>query len=230
MPFLLTIVLLIPLFTSGGYLLRSLTQEKSSRVMELLLVSVRPGQLLAGKLVGLGLLTLVQYLIWAAFGILVMGVGSSSAGRLLAGVNLSPGELGLMALYALGGFTLYAGLMAGIGALASDLQNSRTWVFVITLPMLIPMYVWLPIASAPNGLLAVVLSLFPFSAPVAMVMRLASTTVPAWQLGTSLVLLLAAGIGTIWLMARLFRAQALLSGESLSIRRFWSTLRYAAPQ
>jgi len=131
----------------------------------------------------------------------------------------------LVAPYALGGFTLYAGIMAGIGALAPDMESSRTWVFVISLPMMLPIYLWQPIAASPNGPLATALSVIPFSAPVAMLMRMTSTAVPLWQIGASLLLLLITGVGMIRLMARLFRVQTLLSGESLSVSRVWSALK-----
>jgi len=225
LPFLVTIAVMIPLFTSGSFLLQSLTQEKGSRIMEILLVSLRPRQLLSGKLLGLGALTLVQYVIWAAIGLLALVVTGSGASQLLSGISLSANELLLVVPYALGGFTLYAGIMAGIGALAPDIESSRTWVFVISLPMMVPIYLWQPIVTSPNGPLAAALSLIPFSAPVAMLMRMTSTAVPIWQIGASLILLLVTGIGMTWLMARLFRVQTLLSGESLSLRRMWSALK-----
>lgn len=225
LPFLVTIAVMIPLFTSGSFLLQSLTQEKSSRVMEILLVSLRPRQLLSGKLLGLGALTLVQYVIWAAIGLLALVVTGRGASQLLSGISLSANELLLVVPYALGGFTLYAGIMAGIGALSPDMESSRTWVFVISLPMMLPIYLWQPIVTSPNGPLAAALSVIPFSAPVAMLMRMTSTAVPIWQIGASLALLLITGVGMIWLMARLFRVQTLLSGESLSLRRMWSALK-----
>lgn len=224
LPFIVTIAIMIPLFTSGSLLFQSLAQEKSSRVMEVLLVSLRPRQLLTGKLLGLGALTLVQYAIWAA----ITGVGElvigGSATRFVSGIQLTPDELALVVPFALGGFVLYAALMAGIGALSPDIESSRIWILILTLPMLIPIYVWTAITGAPNGTLATVLSLIPFSAPVAMLMRMTSTAVPSSQLFTSLALLLLTGAGMVWLMARLFRAQTLLSGEAFSIRRVWSAL------
>lgn len=224
LPFLVTMLIMIPLFTNGGYLLQSLLQEKSNRVMEILLLSLRPTQLLTGKLLGLSLLTLVQYVIW---GILALGALTVRGGNLttsLAGINLSAGEWLLVAFYAFGGYLLYATVMAGIGALAPNLENSRTWVFIVSLPILIPLYLWTAIISVPNAPLATALSLIPFSAPVAMLLRLNVTTVPAWQHGVSLLLLALTSVGAIGLMARLFRAQTLLSGEMLSLRRFWQAL------
>lgn len=220
LPLLVTIAIIIPLFIGSSYLFQSLAQEKSNRIMEILLVSVRPRQLLTGKLLGLGLLIGVQYMLWAVLGVVALGV----TGQEMTSLNLSPNDLLLIGPFALGGFLLYAALMAGIGALARDVEDSRVWLFVISLPMMLPIYLWVMIVGHPNGLVAVSLSLFPFSAPVAMVMRLTSSTVPLWQIGLSLGLLLLTGFGTIWLMARLFHVRTLLSGEAMSLRRFWAAL------
>ena len=225
LPFVVAMVVMVPLFTSGGLLFQSLAQEKSNRVMEILLVSLRPRQLLAGKLLGLGALTLVQYVIWVVIGGLVLLVAGGNAVQFLSSSSLSLNELVLVLPYALGGFLLYAALMAGIGALAQDVESSRAWIFIITLPMTLPIYLWMGITSSPNGPLATVLSMVPFSSPMTMLMRMTSTMVPGWQIGLSLALLLLTGVGMIWLMGRLFRVQTLLSGESISLRRVWSALK-----
>lgn len=225
LPFVVVMVIMLPLFTSGGYLLQSLTQEKSNRVMEILLASLRPRQLLTGKLLGLGALIFVQYLIWVAIAGLFVLVTGTPVGELLAGVNFSLNEALLALPYALGGFTLYAAVTAGIGALASNLEESRSWIFMITLPMMIPIYLWMAIVNAPNGGLAVTLSLVPFSAPIAMLMRMTSSVVPTWQILVSLALLFGTAVGIILLMARLFRVRTLLSGEALSIDKLTKALQ-----
>jgi ABC-2 type transport system permease protein len=224
-PFLVALLVMIPLFTSGSYLLTSLTEEKGNRIMEILLVSLRPPALLAGKLLGLGALTMVQYLIWIVLGAAAFLVVGADFSALTSAVNLAPSELVLVLLYALGGYALYATLMAGLGALSPNMEGARTWVFVITLPMLIPIYLWVVVVNNPGSALALALSLIPFSAPIAMLMRLASATVPTWQVVLSLALLAATAVGMIWLMSRLFRTQTLLSGEPFSVGRFWSVLR-----
>jgi ABC-2 type transport system permease protein len=224
LPFLVTVAVIVPLFTSGSYLFQSLVQEKDNRIMEILLSSLRPRQLLAGKLLGLGALTAVQYAIWIVLAGLVLSFTGRDISSLLSGISLTAGELLWAIPFALGGFLLYAALMAGIGALSPDMESSRAWVFVLTLPMMLPLWFWALIAGDPNGPLAAALSLFPFSAPVAMLMRMTSTAVPTWQLGLSVLLLLLSGVLTIWIMAHLFRVQTLLSGESFSLSRAWSAL------
>lgn len=223
-PMLVTIVIIIPLFTSGGYLIQSVTQEKSNRIMEILLVSLRPWQLLAGKLLGLGALTLVQYVIWIGLGGAALMLAGQDLSGMLAGINLRFQDVVYILLFALGGYAIYSAFMAGIGALAPSMEGGRSWVLLIAIPMMFPIYLWVGIVSNPHGLLAVSLSLIPFTAPVAMLMRMTSTTVPDWQIGLSLALLALTATGIIWLMARLFKVQTLLSGEAISFHRIWSVL------
>ncbi len=225
LPFVVTAAVMVPLFTGGGLLLRSLAQEKESRVMEILLASLRPNQLLAGKVLGMAALVLVQYLFWVLMLWLLLPLTGASLGDALRGLNLTTTESLMMLLYGLNGFFLYAAIMAGLGAITPDVHSSQNWVFIITLPMLIPFYLWMALINAPHGVLAVTLSLFPFSAPMAMILRMTSAVVPVWQLALSLVLMVLTTMLVTRAMARLFRAQVLLSGEPLSLRRFADALR-----
>lgn len=224
LPYFVGILVMMPLFTSGSYLFQSLTQEKSSRVLEMLLVSVRPRQMLAGKVLGYGALVILQYTIWAALAGIATIVTGGVVTDLIARIELSGTEAIWILPFALSGFLLYAAIMAGVGALAKDIESSRLWIFIISLPMFFPFYLGSSIAQAPNGPLAVILSMIPFSAPVAMMLRLASTSVPFWQLAISIALLVVIGIGMIAIMARVFKAQTLLSGEELSLRKFLQAL------
>jgi ABC-2 type transport system permease protein len=226
-PMFASIIILVPLFVNGGLIFQSLTKEKESRVMELLLASLRPRDLLAGKLLGVSALMLIQYAIWGGLAAAGLILFRAQLSQLISGLSYSRVELVLVLAYAVGGFFLYAGLMAGIGALAPDSESSRAWLLVVTLPMTIPIYLGSAIASDPQGALSVALSLFPPSAPVAMLMRMAGSSVPGWQIGVSLAAVVLAVIVVLFVMSRLFRAQTLLSGEPLSLGRFWRTLRSA---
>ncbi len=224
MPFVVSAAIMVPLFTGGGLLLRSLAQEKESRMMEILLASLRPNQLLAGKMMGMAALVIVQYLFWMLMLWLLLPITGASLGDALRDLHLSTSEGLVMLLYGLNGFFLYAAIMAGLGAVTPDVHSSQNWVFIITLPLMIPFYLWMALVSAPHGVLAVALSLFPFSAPMAMILRMTSTVVPVWQLALSLGLMLITTVLVTRAMARLFRAQVLLSGEPLSLRRFAQVL------
>jgi ABC-2 type transport system permease protein len=225
MPLVLASLIMVPLFTGGGWLLRSLAEEKESRVMEVLLVSLRPVQLLTGKLLGLGGLILLQYLAWGVVFVVASRLLSIPMANVLSGLSLSGPLLVAVILLAVGGFVLYSALMAGLGAVTPDVHSSQSWVFIITLPMMVPFYLWMVLTENPMGALAVGLSLFPYSAPLAMLLRMMVSTVPAWQLALSLGLIVLTSVATIRLMSRLFKAQVLLSGEPLSWRRIMAALR-----
>lgn len=151
-----------------------------------------------------------------------MGMSSPLA---FAGMLLGREDLVLVVLFAVGGMVLYSALMAGLGALTPDVHGSQNWVFIVTLPMMIPFYFWLSLVQQPTSTLALVLSLFPFSAPLAMLLRIMVMQVPAWQITLSLGLIAVTAVLVVRLMSRLFRAQVLLSGEPLSVSRLMAALR-----
>jgi ABC-2 type transport system permease protein len=219
------VIIMVPLFVNGGLLFQSLTKEKEGRVMEILLASLRPLDLLAGKLLGVSGLMFLQYAAWALFAFMGLLLANEQLMPIIAGLSIESGELLLVGAFTAGGFFLYAGLMAGVGALAPDSEGSRAWLFLITLPMSVPIYLGASLASSPNSPVAVGLSLFPLSAPVTMLIRLAGSSVADWQVAASLILLSGCVVFVLWLMARLFRTQTLLSGEELSVSRIWSVLR-----
>jgi ABC-2 type transport system permease protein len=223
-PFIVILFIVLPLFTSGDYLVRSLTQEKSNRVMEILLLSLQPRQLLTGKLLGYGALTFVQYTVWATITVVTLTLMGENIGLLLAELNLSGGEVVYIVLYALGGYTLYSSIMAGLGALAPNMRSANSLTFILMLPIIFPFFFWTAIVSAPHSPLVVGISLFPFSAPLAMLLRMTVTSVPAWEIAVSLALLALTSVGIVLLMARLFRVQSLLSGEAVSLGRVWRVL------
>ena len=189
LPYSVTLLVYIAVLMSSGLLLSSLNREKQNRVLEILLVSLSPRQLLTGKLAGLGLIGLLQTGLWLGMGYLLLRLG----GRTLAlppEFQLPLSFLAWAGLFFLLGYALYGGLMAGLGALVSDLREASQFTVVLALPLLAPLMFISLIAREPHGALATALSLFPFSAPVAMMARLASAEVPLWQLLASAGLLL----------------------------------------
>lgn len=223
LPLVLAMAAISPLFTSGSFLFQGLAEEKRGRILEILVSSTRTEHIFWGKLMGLGLVTVVQYAVWT--GLALPLVLQSGSGRALATISLTWNEVLLFIPLALGGYLLYAGLMAGIGAMTPDEQNSRAWVLFVTLPLTLALMFWPLVVRAPNGTLAAALSLFPPSAPLAMLMRMSATTVPAWQMALSASLLLTCGILTVIGIARVFRAHTLLAGERFSLLRLLQAAR-----
>ncbi|MCB0078660.1 MAG: ABC transporter permease [Anaerolineales bacterium] len=225
--YVLAFLLYTTIIASASYLLQSVTLEKESRMIEMILTSLRPIELLTGKVLGLGLLGLLQVVFWGASAALIAAFGPMALPA-LGDLGIT-WQLGLLILaYFLLGYGINAVLMSGLGALVPSVKESGPATLIMVLPLVIPLMFMATITEAPHEPLAVGLSIFPLTAPVAMMIRLAQGGVPAWQLAVSIAL----GALTIPLLmqgaARLFRAQTLLNSEGFSMKRLVATLREAA--
>jgi len=203
---------------SSGFMLQSVAKEKESRVIEVLLVSLRPREMMLGKVVGLGVIALLQMALWASAGLFALDRSSTTS-------DLPPGFLLWALLYFVLGYLLYSSLMGARGALAPTMREGQQFTFVVLLPLMIPLWLMNAFIQTPNGLLPTILSLFPLTAPVSMMTRLVATGVPIWQPIAGLVLLAATTYFVVVVTARLFRAQTLLSGATLTPRRVWEAIR-----
>lgn len=203
---------------SSGFMLQSVAKEKENRTVEVLLLSLRPRELMLGKVVGLGVVALLQMGLWGGAGLL----GLNQRTQLMetaAAFTLPPGFLVWAVLYSLLGYLLYASALGAIGALAPTAREGAQFTFIVLLPLLIPVWLNNVFTQSPNGGLATFLSLFPLSAPTSMVTRLVAGGVPAWQPAAGLLGLAATTYLFVLLSARFFRADTLLSSASLQWRR-----------
>lgn len=216
-------VLTFAIFMSSGLLLQGLLEEKENRTLEVTLTSIAPQPFLLGKILGLGLLGLVQVAAWLLLARGGMGLGASSLGA-LGQINLPAGVWVLALAYFLLGYLFYAAVMAGIGAVSPSMRESSQYSVVVSLFAGLPLFVLSALAGDPSGGLAVGLSLFPPTAAVTMPIRLAVSNVPGWQVALSLALLALAIGGVIWLAARLFRTTTLLRGSRLAPREILRAL------
>lgn len=219
MPYIYYFILII----SSGYMLTSVTAEKENRTVEVLLVSLNPGQLMLGKIAGLTVVVLVQMSIWFAGGALT--VGQSSNFLNIAAFDFSPGFFIWATLFMIAGYLLYASVMAAAGAIANTAREGNQITWVLILPLMPTLMFADKFLTEPDGALSMALSMFPFSAPSAMVTRLAVADVPLWQLGVSLGGLVLTAYVMILLAARFFRPHHLLSKSKFSWRRFATALR-----
>jgi ABC-2 type transport system permease protein len=212
-------LLTFAIFSASGILLQAVIAEKENRTIEVILSSLTPWQFLTGKVLGLGLLGLVQLGIWMALARLGVNTGMSFLATLdTASLPLSVWVLAVV--YFLLGYLVYAALMAGIGAISPSMRDSSQLTIGVSFAAMIPLMLLRNLAADPQGGLATFLSLFPPTAPISMMIRLAVSDVPAWQVGLSLALLALMVAGTIWAAARLFRATTLLNGQKLAWREF----------
>lgn len=213
----------ISIMGSSTLLLNSLTNEKENRVIEILMVSTSPRQLLLGKIAGLGLIGLFQMLIWAISSMVLLQLSGSSL-NLPSELIMHPSFIAWGILFFILGYLVYASLMAGIGALVPNLREASQVTVLVMLPLMTPMILITALTNMPNGVLAVALSLFPLTAPTTMMMRIFFGHVPLWQLLLSVALLIATTLLVIRLVAGMFRAQTILSGQAFQIKRFFLAL------
>jgi ABC-2 type transport system permease protein len=217
-PIAAVMLLFFVLVMSSGYMLRSVSREKENRTVEILLLSLRPRQLMLGKILGLSVVALVQMGLWLAAGILFLTRGGGLL-QMVGSVQLPPSFIGWTLAYMLLGYLLYASLMGALGALAPTAREGNQFSFAVLLPLIIPIWLNGFLVHAPNGAMAVILSLFPLTSPPAMIARLAATDVPFWQPAIGIVGLAITTYLVILLSARFFRADTLLSSASLNWRR-----------
>ncbi len=216
--FAVMFILFFAITLSSGYMLQSVVKEKESRTAEVLLLSLSPVQLMLGKILGLGVLALLQMGVWLGGGLLLMGRGQS----LLGGIELAALPAGFVAitvLYFLLGYLLYASALGALGALAPNLREGSQFTFILLLPLLVPIMLNSVFTEAPDGLAATALSLFPLTSPTAMPTRLVAGVVPMWQVLLGLALLLLTAFAFVLLSARFFRSDTLLSDAGLDWRR-----------
>jgi ABC-2 type transport system permease protein len=222
-PNLMALVLYMVILMPAGGLVNAMTDEKKNRVTEVLVSSVSPQQLVTGKILALGLLGLLQTALWVGVMWAVVRFGGQT-------LNIPPGFvvptelLVWMFVYFLLGYTMYGTQMAGVGVLAPDIKDARGVTFVVMAPLIVVYMFLVGIILAPDGPVALVLSLFPLTSPVGMIARMTVTKVPPWQPLLAAVLQLLTAILIVRLVARLFRAQMLLSGQPSSVKRFFAAL------
>lgn len=216
-PFIAGIMFVIVVMTSGGYLLQAVVEEKENRTMEIVITSVTPTQLMAGKIVGDIGVGLTQLVIWLVFGWVGLTIGGQFF-PFLQDFSLPTDYIVVLFLILLPSFVMVAAIMAAIGSTMTELREAQQVQGLFTLPMMIPYYLASTIMMNPNSTLAMVLSFFPLTAPITILMRMAFTVVPAWQIVLNISILVIFAAFAIWFAGRAFRMGMLRYGKKLSIK------------
>jgi ABC-2 type transport system permease protein len=206
--------------STSQFLISGLAEEKENRMMELFITSARPAEMMWGKLLGMGLLGITQVVAWITFAVFFAGINRTiNLGEVLAVAQVTPDYVAMALIYTLLTWLLYGSILAGIGAVTNSEQESRQYAGIISLIPSVPYFATAVFLTDPNGGLATFLSLFPFTASVAMPMRASFTAVPASQVLLSFALMLAA-IGVIMFIAsRIFRLAMLNYGRQPNLFR-----------
>jgi ABC-2 type transport system permease protein len=209
-PYAVTMFFYIIIFSSSSLLLTAVSKEKENRVMEMLLSSVKPSQLFTGKLMGLGLASLLQMAVWFGAAILLMRM-SGHALPIPTNIQIPTSIFVYGIVFFVIGFIFYGSLMSGWGAMVPNLREGNQATFVLALPLFFTLLSINTLISDPHGTLTTVLSLLPPTAPVAMMTRLAIGGVPFWQLAMSIGLLVLSDLYLVQAVAKIFKSQYLLS-------------------
>jgi ABC-2 type transport system permease protein len=222
----------------GQNVMRGVLEEKQTRVAEVVVSSVRPSTLLAGKVIGVGAVGLVQILAWIA-GTMFVGAqlaplaargsaGAGATGGALAALDFAPGMAAAVLVFFLLGYVFYSSLYAAAGAMVNSEQEAQQMVQPLILPLVATALLIQPVVLNPTGPLARVAALVPVSAPVIMPLRMALTPVPTWEVALSASLTAAACAGAVWLAARIYRVGLLMYGKRPSVRELARWVRQAA--
>jgi ABC-2 type transport system permease protein len=202
------------IFIYGAYIMRGVLEEKNNRIVEVIVSSVRPTTLMLGKILGIGLVGLTQYSVWACLAIAVTLPGAAAVMGMSEGVPPIPaGTIGAFVLFFLLGYFLYASLYAALSAPFNTEQEAQQFVIIPGMMLILTSTTWFFAFNQPNGTLATVLSFFPFTAPLMMFMRISVQTPPLWQIGLSVAILLATIWAVAWFAGRVYRVGILMYGK-----------------
>jgi ABC-2 type transport system permease protein len=219
-------------FLHGVNVMRSVLEEKTNRIVEVLVSSMKASHLMLGKILGVGLVALLQVAIWGVLitvGLKLAGraFGSGGAAGIISSLKLTPtAGFTLLAFFVLG-FFLYAAVFAAIGAAVTTDQEGQQFQTFAMVPMMLPVLFFTKVIGDPMGTTATVLGLIPFTAPVANAMRLGSTEIPAGQVAASLALLAVTTLFVGWLAGKIYRFGILSTGKKASLAEVGRWLRAA---
>ncbi|MCC5914988.1 MAG: ABC transporter permease [Balneolaceae bacterium] len=246
--FFMGIIIFGAIFGYGGYIMRGVIEEKTNRIIEVIASSVRPIELLTGKMAGVGAIAITQFAIW----ILALTGLTAISGPIAAAfmgdatppqmpdemaateadintlLNIPTIETSLIVyfiVFFLLGYLLYSSLFAAVGSAADSETDTQQLMLPITAPIMIAYIILFHAMRSPDSTISVVGSLIPFFAPIVMVTRIAITEVPFWQIGLSISLMLLTFVGTMWLSARIYKVGILSYGKTASFKDLFKWIR-----
>ena len=221
LPMIIALGFIVAMFSTGGYLMQAVVEEKENRTMEVIITSISPNQFMAGKIIGDTAIGLTQIFVWGLF----IGVGVSLGRQsldFLRGVQISMQTAILTVLIIFPSFITVAALMATIGATVTEAREGQQMTGLVALPIWIPYMFMFTMLNNPNSPVAIALSMIPLTAPLAILVRDGVTVLPAWQIALSSAIQILAAAGAIWLAGRAFRLGMLRYGKRLKWREIFA--------
>lgn len=244
--YIMFFIIYAAMFGYGAVIMRSVIEEKSSRIIEVITSSVRPFELLMGKVMGVGALGLTQFAIWSVAGagllalaapIAVLLGGTAEVGTDLntaaaqADLPFTMPSIGAevwitFILFFLAGYLIYSSLYAAVGSAVDAESDANQLMIPLMIPIMLPLLFIGNVASDPNSTFSVITSLVPFFAPMLMPMRVAMTPVPFWEIALGLLLCIITFTAIIWVSARIYRVGILMYGKKASFGELFRWVRY----
>ncbi len=252
---LMGFIMYMLVFMNGSMVMRSVMEEKMNRIVEVIISSVKPFELMMGKILGVGVIGIVQFLSWAIILPLIVVLSGLIFGiqtdmdtleSMNAAGSMSPDDMeymvyqfmkevdkvqwfkiiSLFILFFLGGYLIYSSLFAAVGsAVGDDMQEGQSLVLPITIPVIMAFYIMITALRVPDSSLAVWSSIFPLFSPIVMPARLAFDP-PWWQIILSLVLLILTVFALVWVSGRIYRVGILMYGKKASMKELWKWIFY----
>lgn len=245
--FITGILVYMFIFMYGTMVMRGVIEEKTSRIIEIIISSTKPFQLMMGKILGVALVGLTQFLLW----ILLTVIISTFAELTLLDPNIITNEISddnnqsiilsqlisitgginltlvffCFIFYFLAGYLMYSSLFAAVGSAVDAEADTQQFILPVTIPLILSFILIQPIMDNPDGILAFWMSIIPFTSPVIMMARL-PFGVPKWELLLSMAILISTFIATTWLAGRIYRTGILMYGKKASYKELWRWLRY----
>lgn len=218
----------------GAMIMNSVIEEKTNRIVEVIVSSCTPFQLMMGKIIGVALVGLTQFAIWVLIIGAVVGITGLSVGGVgsdgIAAVLQAVGSINItyilicFVIYFIGGYLLYASLFAGFGSAVDQASDASQFSTPIIMIMIIALYAGMACMENPNGTMAMWCSIIPFTSPIVMMVRL-PYGVPFLQLALSIVLLYATAAFMIWISSRIYRTGILLYGKKHSLKEIFKWIK-----
>ncbi|GAB4371394.1 MAG: ABC transporter permease [Calditrichia bacterium] len=220
-------ILYVTILFYGQAIARGVTEEKTSRIIEILLSSTNSFHLMLGKLLGIGAVGLTQYIIWAIMSVAAFLVATTSLPAMAEFINISPAVLFYFVVFFIIGFFTFSTLFVAVGAMSSDMQDIQSLSTPVTFLIIIPFILSFMIIKDPTSQIAQILSFIPFFTPLIMFLRISLVMPAAWEIIVSLVINIVTILGIMWLCARIFRVGILMYGKRPTVPEIVKWLRYS---
>jgi len=226
--YFLALIIYMAIFIYGSVIMRGVIEEKSSRVIEVILSSMRPFQLMLGKILGIGAVGLTQFSIWAVFGLAATSYSKSfiPAGAEISLVSIPTHVFIYFVVFFILGYFLYATFYAAVGSMVNSEKEAQQLVMPITMFLILPLLLLIFVIRSPDSSLSVFLSLFPLFTPIIMMLRISVLLPPFVQIGASIVLLILTVLLMTWLAAKIYRVGVLMYGKPPKFAEIVRWIRY----